>query len=293
MPLHGYAIATDAFEAWRRRLLGAFVLVPDEFISIMDLTGAILVGSALLAAIEPFPRTPWLPPRYDFFIPSCTYNTFLAYFFNRMEGIVVKRRFRDNATLMEGIAEVTVISSLFSEFVLYSTESTCPMLPLARSCSSHLFNFMSSRALCIGYPKALITRTATAHPHPANPVASENEALIREYTGTRKYVLGTHASSRTVAEEEWSATSDHIGDGLCARAIRHFGDGDCLTVYFNEPPPPSEYLVQHSYTRGEVSRRTSTVKWVFGGEPCGTTHCRETVQPSAESTLLCQLPRLL
>ncbi|PSR75529.1 hypothetical protein PHLCEN_2v9094, partial [Hermanssonia centrifuga] len=269
----GYRLATDVIaQSWSVELAGITNNV-DDFLNAMRSTGTCLSGGKCLSMLDR--HSDWQTSDWDFYCPREGFDAFCLFILDKLHGVTVEHRVGS----LEGYGDITVacesrrITTPHAVFDIICSASSSALLPLTYFHSTLVMNFITADFLCIAYPWGLDARHGVIQTYAST---TKSNAAIEKYRG-RGYVMYSSWKDLYVPVDGNCTPHRH-----CPRAVRHFGDDDCLTIRFHVPG----YMKDNTPRQEDLTGMKWSVAWVWGGHECSNADCVLRVSHFAHTILV-------
>lgn len=287
---YGRIMAARVLEAKRTSFLHRFIRDVGQLVQVMRDTRAVLGGSACLAILQSTAR--WVPGDLDIFCPRDGYETFCIYIVDKLGGKVIQhhdiediRRHRPD-DCPEGVCDRRLIRTSSITFDVMCSNTLAATEPVANSFSTHLMNFIGADSICIAYPWLFGDRICVM-----KPVEGYDHSVHMGKYIERGYRIqaGLQDASSYRLQERCPS------NGHCCRALRYFGDSNCLSMTFSYPHSlVTLHTPIHLPPFGTPSLDLAwTTAWVWGGNPCNRGTCILRTDSCVHAVVLCDAHRLV
>lgn len=256
-----------------QRVLTFFSTFTDDplaFRAALAETRTVISGSSVVSFI--INRALWETDNINLYCPQHTFERFCDFLVEELHA-----RELPNTTVSGRLPlrlptidhrELVTARTRFS--VTRSPDAT-PVTVIASSDITVTMNFLTANSLHIAYPWLLDNRKILARPGAVRP------SLLARWQ-TRGFTLSSSAAGAWNTEVP-SDIPRCAPQGCCPSAIRYFDDDHCVVLRFGDADEDSD-------RDKDLGGRVLSAAWVFGGSPCGSTSCVNTVVPVTHSTVL-------
>lgn len=262
----GLTLATAALQQTWIAELGVVTDDVDAFLQIMRSTGACLSGGRCLSILD---RTStWQSNDWDFYCPREGFNAFCLFIIDRLHGVAIdyKNGPPEGYHARSTVVEYRRISTPTAVIDIICSASCSALLPLTSFHSTLVMNVMSADMICIPYPWCLDARRGIVQ---SAPIDLKTTLAIDKYK-TRGYDFCSVSQVWPNAQTDSCAPYGH-----CARAVRHYGDENCLTIRFAAGP-----------SQMRLGGMLWSAAWIWGGHQCGNLECVLQVEHYAHTILV-------